>query len=145
MPYTRDVLDGLAALLAAAGLGVYRPGGVYADGEDITAIGYGTRPEAPDRILWLNPYPVDDTDHVDVITGIQVWIRSGPDPLQAADMADGVFAQLHNRQDVYLGSTRAALIWRQSQALLGQDPHGRQEMTANYYLRATRPAPFLID
>ncbi|MEU8760644.1 minor capsid protein [Streptomyces sp. NPDC048659] len=143
MSYTRDILDGGAQLLADGGLGVYRPGGVYAPGEDITAIGHGTRPEAPDRILWLNPYPVEDTDLSAAITGLQVWIRSGPDPLDAADMADAVFALLHNRSGVYLGSTRVALIWRQSQTLLGQDPHGRQEMTANYYVRATRPAPYL--
>ena len=145
MGYTRDVLDGSARLLATAGLGEYRPGGVYGPDESVTAIGYGTRPEAPDRILWLNPYPVTDTDLTDVTTGIQVWIRTGPDPLDAVDVADAVFAALHNRQDLVLGDTRVALIWRQSQALLGQDPHGRQEMTANYYLRATRPAPYLID
>ncbi|MHA4776073.1 minor capsid protein [Streptomyces sp. MSC1_001] len=145
MGYTRDLLEGGAALLAAAGLGEYRPGGIYGPDEDITAIGYGTRPEAPHRILWLNPYPVEDTNLTDALTGLQVWIRSGPDPLEASDMADGVFAALHNRQGLVLGDTRVALIWRQSQALLGQDPHGRQEMTANYYVRATRPAPHLID
>jgi len=143
--YTRDVLDGTALLLAAGGLGVYRPGGVYGPDEDITAIGYGTRPEAPDRILWLNTYPVTDTDLSDVTTGLQVWIRTGPDPLDAVDLADGVFAALHNRQGLRFGETPVELMWRQSQTLLGQDPHGRQEMTANYYLRAQRPAPFLID
>ncbi|MER6515196.1 minor capsid protein [Nonomuraea sp. NPDC001636] len=145
MGYTRDVLDGSARLLATAGLGEYRPDGVYGPDESVTAIGYGTRPEAPDRILWLNPYPVEDTDLTDAITGLQVWIRTGPNPLDASDLADGVFAALHNRQGLLFGSTRVALIWRQSQALLGQDPHGRQEMTANYYVRATRPAPHLID
>ncbi|MFE6225484.1 minor capsid protein [Streptomyces sp. NPDC057854] len=145
MAYTRDLLGGAALLLAAAGLGVYRPGGVYGPDEAITAIGYGTRPEAPDRILWLNPYTVEDSDLTDAVTGLQVWIRTGPDPLDTADLADGVFAALHNRQGFYLGTTHVALAWRQSQALLGQDPHGRQEMTANYYLRATRPAPHLID
>lgn len=143
MTYTRDLLHGTATLLADAGLGVYRPGGVYGPDEDITAIGYGTRPEAPDRILWLNPYPVEDTDLTSVITGMQVWCRVGPDPLAVADLADGVFAALHNRGRLLLGDTQVALIWRQSQALLGQDEHGRQELTANYYVRATRPAPYL--
>lgn len=145
MGYTRDVLDGTARLLATAGLGEYRPGGVYGPDESVTAIGYGTRPEAPDRILWLNPYPVEDTDLTDVITGLQVWIRAGPDPLDVSDVADALFAVLHNRRGLLFGSTRVALIWRQSQALLGQDPRGRHEMTANYYLRGTRPAPYLID
>lgn len=143
MAYTRDVLDGLAQLLADAGVGVYRPGGVYADGEVITAIGYGTRPEAPDRILWLNTYPVEDSDLTSVVTGVQVWCRAGPDPLDITDLADAVFAALHNRQRLNFGTTQVALIWRQSQALLGQDAHGRQELTANYYVRATRPAPYL--
>ncbi|MFF5972214.1 minor capsid protein [Streptomyces sp. NPDC012769] len=145
MAYTRDLLDGLAVLLAAASLGVYRPGGIYEPDEDITAIGYGTRPEAPDRILWLSPYPVEDSDLTDVTTGIQIWIRTGPDPLDATDIADAVFDVLHNRQGFALGGTQVQLVWRQSQALLGQDPHGRQEMTANYYLRAQRPGSHLID
>lgn len=143
MAYTRDLLDGLAQLLADAGHGVYRPGGVYGPDEDITAIGYGTRPEAPDRILWLNTYPVEDTDLSSVTTGVQVWCRAGGGPLDVSDLADALFAELHNRQRLVLGTTRVALIWRQSQALLGQDAHGRQELTANYYVRATRPAPYL--
>jgi hypothetical protein len=141
--YTRTLLEGLAALLAEAGIGVYRPGGIYTDGE--TAIGYGAIPDAPDRIVWLNPYAVEDTDLTDVITGVQLRMRTGPDPLDVGDLADAVFGELHNRQGLALGPVRVALIWRQSQALLGQDTHGRQELTANYYVRATRPAPYLID
>ncbi|WP_282698204.1 minor capsid protein [Streptomyces sp. CC208A] len=145
MGYTRDILDGAALLLAASGLGVYRPGGVYGPDEDITAIGYGIRPEAPNRILWLNTYTVEDSNLTDAVTGLQIWIRTGSDPLVTTDLADRVFAALHNRRGFYLGSTHVALAWRQSQTLLGQDPHGRQEMTANYYLRTTRSTPNLFD
>ncbi|TLQ43485.1 hypothetical protein FEF34_10310 [Streptomyces marianii] len=143
--HTRALLEGLAGLLADAGLGVYRPnpGEVYA--ADETALGFGAMPDSPDRVIWLNTYPVEDTDQPDAITGVQFRIRVGPDPLEAGDIADAVFAQLHNRQALTFGSLRVGLIWRQSQALMGQDATGREELTANYYARTVRPAPYLND
>ncbi|MER5769552.1 minor capsid protein [Streptomyces sp. NPDC001985] len=143
MGYTADLLGGLSALLADAGLGVYRPGGIYADGE--TGIFHGVIPEGPDRAICLTPYPVEDTDLTDTITGVQVRLRAGPETASVLDLADGVFAALHNRRALAFGSVRVALIWRQSQALLGQDPHGRTELAGNYYARTTRTAPHLID
>ncbi|MER7047729.1 minor capsid protein [Streptomyces jumonjinensis] len=143
MGYTSDLLAGLSQLIAAAGLGVYRPGGIYTDGE--TGIFHGVMPEGPDRAVFLSPYPVEDSDLTDAITGVQVRLRAGPDPTAVLDMADGVFAALHNRCQLDFGTVRVSLIWRQSEALLGQDQHGRTELTSNYYARSNRPAPFLNE
>lgn len=143
MAYTGDLLDGLAQLLAAAGLGVYRPDGVYAAGE--TGIFFTAMPEAPDGVLCLSAYPVEDTDLTDAITGVQVRMRAGLDPRALDALADSVFDLLHNRQDFYCNAVRVAVIWRQSQALMGQDVHGRMELSANYYARTTRPASHVID
>ncbi|MEU2111822.1 minor capsid protein [Streptomyces sp. NPDC019507] len=144
MAHTRALLEGLAALLADAGLGVYRPGPGEVYAADETALGFGAMPDTPDRVIWLNPYPVTDTDLTDAVTGVQFRMRAA-DPMALLDLADAVFGELHNRQNLAFGALRVALLWRQSQALLGQDATGREELTANYYVRSTRPAPYLID
>jgi hypothetical protein len=142
--YTRVLVDGLAALLQETGLGVYRPEGP-AYTEDETGIVAGAMPEAPDRVLLLTPYPVEDTDLEDVISGVQIRMRAGADPRDVGDLADDVRDVLHNRRHYWLGPVHVALSWRQSQAVLGQDARGRLELTSNYYLRTTRSAPNLYE
>lgn len=143
MGYSSSLLDGLAQLLDGAGLGVYRPAGIYAEGE--RAIGFGRLPAAPDEVLWLTTYPVEDTDLPDVITGVQIRMRGGEDPLALEDLADDVRDLLHNRRHEVIGGVRVELMWRQSQAPMGQDEHGREELAANYYVRAQRPGPHLYE
>jgi hypothetical protein len=60
-------------------------------------------------------------------------------------LADGVRDLFHNRRSFWLGGVYVALCWRQSQAPMGADVHGRQELAANYYLRTTRPSPNLYE
>ncbi|MGW0550563.1 minor capsid protein [Streptomyces altiplanensis] len=143
MGYTSNLLDGLAALIADSGLGVYRPGGIYTAEE--TGIFLTVMPDAPDRVLCLTTYPVEDTDLPDAITGIQIRMRAGPDPTDVTGLADGVFDLLHNHRGLVLGGVHVGLIWRRSQALMGQDEHGRLELAANYYARTTRPSSHLYE
>jgi hypothetical protein len=72
-------------------------------------------------------------------------MRAGHDPTALNDLADDVFDLLHGREGFYLRTVRVGLAWRQSQALMGQDEHGRMELSANYYLRTTRPASYVND
>ncbi|MFF1416572.1 minor capsid protein [Streptomyces sp. NPDC058280] len=143
MGYTSNLTSGVAELIAGAGLGVHRPSGIYTASE--TGITHVVVPEAPDRLICLSPYVVEDTDLTDAITAVQIRIRTGRDPRALADLADALFDLLHNRQGFYCGPVRVALAWRQSQALMGQDTHGRMELAANYYLRTTRPASYLYE
>jgi hypothetical protein len=141
--YTTSLLDGLAALIADAGLAVYRPDGSYTAGE--TGVIFTVMPDTPERVIVLTAYPVEDTDLTDAITGIQARMRCGTDPRDVDQLADGLFDLLHNRRGLDLGGVRVALICRQSQAPMGQDAHGRQEIAANYYARTTRPSPNLYE
>ncbi|WP_318202965.1 minor capsid protein [Streptomyces sp. SCL15-4] len=138
-----DLLTGIAVLLAAEGVGVYSPDDVLpADG---TGIVLGRVPDGPDRVIGLTPYPVADDDTTDAITGIQARIRAGTDPADVVQLADDVFAALHNRRHYEAGGVHVALSWRQSQAWIGQDERGRLELSSNYYFRTTRSGPYLID
>ncbi|MFJ6566221.1 minor capsid protein [Streptomyces sp. NPDC091292] len=141
--YTSSLLDGIAGLLAEAGVGVFRPGGAIGDGE--TGIFRAVMPDQPDRAIGLTAYPVEDTDLTDAITGVQIRMRAGRDPDAIDDMADALWDALHNRQHYELGGIHVALSWRQSQAWIGQDAHGRMELTSNFYFRTTRPGSHLID
>lgn len=143
MGYTTQLLDGLAAHIADAGLAVYRPDGVYEDDE--TGVIFTVVPESPDRVIVLTAYPVEDTELSDAVTGIQARMRCGRDPREVDDLADDLRDLLHNAEGLVLGGVRVSLIWRQSQALLGQDAHGRIELSANYYARTTRPSPHLYE
>lgn len=73
---------------------------------------------------------------------MQVRLRAGRDPRHVQDAADALFDLLHGREHYQLGGVHVALSWRQSQAWIGQDEHGRMELTANYYMRTTRAATY---
>ncbi|MFG2963585.1 minor capsid protein [Streptomyces sp. NPDC048288] len=141
--YTSSLLDGIASLLAGAGVGAWRPDDVIGPGE--TGIYRAVMPDTPDRALCLTAYPVTDDDTTDAITGVQVRMRAGPAADGVDDLADVVFDLLHNRQHYEVGGIHVALSWRQSQAWIGQDTKGRLELAANYYFRTVRSGTYLID
>lgn len=143
MSYTNDLLDGIAGLLAGAGVGVFSPTAAIEDPD--TGIFRGLMPDTPARAIAINDYPVADDDSVNAVTGVQFHMRAGRDPDAISDMADAVFNALHNRRHYDCGTVRVTLSWRQSQAWIGQDAQGRMELTANYYFRTTRSGAYLID
>ncbi|MEU3710488.1 minor capsid protein [Streptomyces catenulae] len=142
MSYTVDLLDGLARLLDAAGVGCYRPDGVYIAGE--TAITIAATPPVPDRVICLSAYPVLDSPALtDTTTGIQVRTRAGADPREVDALDDAVFDALHASGPFLFGSVRVQLISRASASPIGADTSGRMERSANYHLRAHRAHPRL--
>lgn len=141
--YISSLLGGIAGLLEEAGIGVFRPDDVIEDPD--TGIFRGVMPASPDRALGLTAYPVEDSDQPDAVTGVQIRMRAGRDPDAIDDLADAVFDAFHNRRYYDCGGIRVVLSWRQSQAWIGQDAHGRMELTANFYFRAVRSGTYLID
>ncbi|MFG2900979.1 minor capsid protein [Streptomyces zaomyceticus] len=141
--YTTSLVDGLGVLLDSAGIGVWRPGGVIGPGE--TGIFSAIVPPDPDRAIGMTAYPVADDDTTNAITAVQLRVRAGRDPGDVQDIADGVLDLLHNRQHYECGGVHVALSWRQSQAWIGQDDHGRMELTSNFYFRTVRSGSHLID
>ncbi|MFE4548279.1 minor capsid protein [Streptomyces sp. NPDC056785] len=141
--YTSTLLDGIAGLLDAASVGKFRPDTVITDPD--TGIFRGVMPDSPQRALGITAYPVDDDDTTNAVTGVQIRMRAGRDPDAIDDLADLVFDELHNRRKYRIGGIYVALSWRQSQAWIGQDAHGRMELTSNYYFRTVRSGAHLID
>lgn len=143
MSYTNDLLNGIAGLLDEAGVGVFREDGVIEPDE--VGLFRGVMPDEPDTAIGITDYPVDDDDTTNAITGVQLRMRAGRDPNLIAELADTVFNLLHNRRHYDCGGVRVTLSYRQSQAWIGQDAHGRMELTSNFYFRTVRSGAFLID
>lgn len=137
-----EVVDGLARLLAEHQVAAYRPDGVYAAGE--TAITDTMLPEAPDRVICLTVYAVEESPALtDTVFAVQVRTRAGPDPREAAALDEQVFTVLHGLRHLALATVRITLAHRVSAASLGTDPVGRFERTSNYRVRGHRPHPRL--
>ncbi|MFB7900207.1 minor capsid protein [Streptomyces xiamenensis] len=137
MTYTSDLLDGVARLLDAEGVGAYRPDGIYTAGD--TAIVIADMPPAPDRVICLSAYPVEDSPALtDTVTGVQVRTRAGPDPRAVADLDDQALDVLNGSGPHHFGAARVQLIYRQSAADIGADQLGRRERSSNYYAHANR-------
>lgn len=140
MSYSTELVEGLAELLDEQGLGTYGPPDEPYPTQG-TAIVLGVMPAAPDRVLCLTPYSVEDTGSTDAITAVQVRMRADRDPRDAYGLADAVHGVLHGREGFHLRGVPVALMWRQSETQLGLDANGRMEISANYYARTTRATP----
>lgn len=140
MSWTAELAHGLAEHLAAAGVGMYRPTGVYRDDE--TGIVIAVVPAAPPRVVVLSCYALtDDVDQADSLIGLQVRVRSStPDPRDALDLIDAVFETLHGATHLTLAGTGVHLVERTTSTPMGRDQNGRYEHADTYRLTAHRPS-----
>ncbi|MFD7508121.1 minor capsid protein [Streptomyces sp. NPDC059853] len=137
MTYTSDLLDGVARLLDAEGVGTYRPDGIYAAVD--TAIVIADMPPDPDRVICLSAYPVEDSPALtDTVTGVQVRTRASTDPRAVVDLDDQALDVLGGSGPHAWGAARVQLIYRQSAADIGADQLGRRERASNFYALAHR-------
>lgn len=147
MAATKDILDGVAQLLAGAGLGLsYDPAAVYGAGE--TGIFMMHMPDSPDRCVVLNL--VDTSDDPSMPLGskmLQVRGRGARnDPLDVGELLDPIFDTLHTRENVTVGGQTIIQILRRVSAPMGSDANLRWERADQYYLdvdaapTALRPA-----
>jgi len=137
--WTADLAHGLAEHLAAAGVAVYRPTGVYRDDE--TGIVIAVVPAAPPRVVVLSCYALaDDVDQADSLIGLQIRVRSGtPDPRDALDLIDEVFEELHGATHLTLAGVVVHLAERTASTPMGRDQNGRYEHADTYQLAVYRP------
>lgn len=142
MSTTSDLLEGFAWQLHNAGIGVYRPDGVYA----ATDIGIVLKvvPVAPDRVIVLNTYTPGNSDHVDQPLGtvaVQMRYRGRPNkPLDTDDTKDAVFNLIQGQEQYRYGTVQAISVNRFSSMPMGQDGSKRLEHIDNYYVDTETPA-----
>lgn len=142
MPFSDDLVAGVAVYLAAGGVGTWRASGAYLT-TDASPIFDTASPGSPDRIIVLTPYVVsDDVSMGHGVQGLQVRTRgTRDDPRTVKALDDAVFDRLHGAQGITLPTgIRVVMAERTSGTPLGADGNGRHLRTANYYLTVQRPS-----
>ncbi|MFF0326985.1 minor capsid protein [Nonomuraea angiospora] len=140
--FSRALLNGLAELLAARGIGVWSPVGAYTPHQ--LALTIGGLPATPDTAISLAIYGTggDDLDNGDSTVLVQLRMRAKGDPRDVGDYADAVFAVLHGLTEVRLPSGVLVLLARRTVvAPPGRDSSGRWERADSYELIVHWPTP----
>lgn len=137
--YENDITTAVAELLAARGVGEWRPNGVYNAGA-LPAIFVQVVPDIPRDVITLSPYPVQaGIDPNDSVLGMQVRTRTqGRDPRRTNDLDGAVYDVLHGARGLSLSGYRITKILFQSGAIMGQDGSERWGRSANYYITGPR-------
>lgn len=134
--YTRQVLVGLAQLLADNDIGVYKPAG-YATSD--VGIVFGAWPKTPATAIKLNAY--DEVIRAGMVTDlyVQVATRVSKSYLDALDATDQLRDLLHRRSHFPLGDVTIGLCVRTSLMDLGRDTtNDLYEHTSNFRLTGLR-------
>lgn len=134
-----DLAKGLAEYLPANGIGLWKPAGLYLDGE--LGIYKRVLPTNPDAIV-LSEYAVSDAGGTltDSVRGMQIRIRrKGRHPDLTEQTGKDIFNLLHGAEGLVLDGQKVVQILRQSMTYLGQDSNGNHEETHNYYLNVNIP------
>ncbi|HWV46038.1 MAG TPA: minor capsid protein [Nitrospira sp.] len=134
MSVERDIVEGVAELIDAAGLATFHPSGVYADSE--TGIVFKVVPAKPDRVVILTAVPM--TDDISMPLGqvmLQVRTRGLPNnPLDVDDLAGPIFDLLQGRTYDTFGDTTVIQMRRTTSIPNGQDAAERFERIDQFYL-----------
>jgi len=137
MSWTGEVVAALAEHIAAAGMGTWRPTGVYAATE--TGIVVKAMPPTPNRVIVISPYPVAESAHLsDLTLGLQLRCRGSKDPRDVDEMADDLRELLHGARGLVLGPARIAHLWRQSHASTGVHANDRWTTSSNFYAQTAQ-------
>lgn len=141
MSFTKTFLTGVATHMAANGIGVFNPTGIYTPTQN--GIVFSLVPQDPPRVITLTAYDVDhDPDQSDTTLGLQVRIRGTEDPTVAEDQADQLFDLFHGAHNYELPSgTTVVQSSSRTRVSGGQDENRRWSTIQNFYFDLWRPSP----
>ena len=132
------LIRGLAAALAAAGIGAWSTTVAYAP----SVVGIYDGPIGSDTVegIGIETYAVQDAVDSRSIVGVQFTMRSATRSA-LRDRAEAVFVLFHAAWGPSFGGVRVAQMLRQSSADLGMSESGAYLRVDNYYLTVNRPTP----
>jgi hypothetical protein len=134
----RDVLRGVAAHLAASGIGYWSETEPAPTGATLIAL--KRLPDSPDRAVAVSVYGMDlDAVLPDVELPVQVLARSPGVVDDVDDLADDVVTAMHGVHHATWGALRVQRCVHTSTAPLGADRNGREERSDNFLITTLRP------
>ncbi|GAA4176587.1 minor capsid protein [Gryllotalpicola koreensis] len=143
--YTSTLLDGLARMLAAAGVGRYEGRDTVFQPDDVAILFTGAASELfPTKQVILRVYNDLPGDLAANQVQVQVLSRVSSDPLAADDVTDLIRGALHNKRDLVFGADADSFgvhigwVRLTSHADLGPDGNGLFEHTQNFLLTGNR-------
>ncbi|GAA1051403.1 hypothetical protein [Arthrobacter russicus] len=130
--FEKEFLTGLAQMIADSNIAVYRPDGVYAEGE--AGIVFGFWPQSPDACIVLNLTPLSDESMINFSRYIlEVHARGAKgDPFGASGLAVPVFDLIHGARNLEVGKIQVTQILRNGGSPLEQDGSRRAKRADNY-------------
>lgn len=142
MSNTTDLLDGLAAELATAGVVTNRTdGSAYLSTE--TALTFAVMPEAPDKVVMLTAYRLggDDPAHPTSRMNVQARTRGAAgDPLGADDIDDQIYDVFHGMTNRTYGGLYVVQAMLSSSLAMQRDSNNRWQRSSNYSFDCGVPA-----
>lgn len=134
MSPTSDLLNGVAQMLATAGVATYHAdGSPYASTD--TAVWFKDLPPTPDRAVVISPWGYGDDQPV-ITYGrrmLQLKFRGTSDPTDVDSLADAAFAALHGATNLTFGTLHVVQILRVNSIPLGMDEQSRRWMRSDNY------------
>lgn len=118
---TRQLLTGIAQLLADNDIALWTPDTPYADTD--TGVVMKTMPDSPDRCVVLNWAPMGASPTIPHLTGLlQCACRGGRnDPMDADDLADQCEGVLDGLTRTPMGGCTVSMITLRNVVNMGQD------------------------
>lgn len=148
MTWTADLLGGVASRLAALTGLHWAGGGVIDPGDVRVCITLARTPDKPDRVVVLNPYPIDIAGGGATVTeAFQARYRDTTVAGVTAtrDATRAVLDGLGADGPVQLGGVWVANAWLQSGTKVTFDANQRAEAFDNFYVSAERPTALRHD
>jgi hypothetical protein len=142
--WTSDLLTGIAVYAAEHGVGEWNPEGIYT--ADQAGILIARRPPAPDRVIVLDEYLVDDDNTGDATVQLQARFRGAAnDPVSAKDLRDDFRDLFNGLPFTRFGGVAVSQMFYTSGATLGFDANDRLELTSNFTIQARHVTALRTD
>lgn len=133
-----QLLHGVAAQLAADGVGTWAPGAVTPP-SDTPVISIETAITSQDRAIILTEYTTSTLPGLtDTVTAINLFVRGTTDPDVVRQMAGDIYRSLQARRGTLPGGAQVTQMWQQSQARVGPDQNRRICRSINFYVQWNR-------
>jgi hypothetical protein len=142
MSYERDLLTGLAQMIADNNIATFLADGKYAATDN--GIVFGVWPQSPDRCIVLNYTSLVLATMIPMEHGLlefHVRGRAG-DPFDAKDTASALRDLIHNIHNTSIGGVAVTQILHHNSVPLVQDSNRRMEVLEQFYVDLdTAPTP----